>query len=561
MSKIVKLPPDVVSKIAAGEVIERPSFAVKELIENSIDASATAITITIEESGLRRIQIIDNGEGMSRKDLEIAFLPHTTSKIKNEDELIGIKTLGFRGEALSSLAAISSLTLQSRTKNDSVGTTIEIRQGKVEHIGSVGIPIGTIVTVDHLLSPVPARKKFLKSLKTEFRQISDVVLHFALAYHTIHFTHTHNKKTIFDLPIKQDERERLRFILGDTVEHMVPVAFSDSYLTLSGFIGKPQAASKNNQKQFLFINKRAVSDKLISLAVKESFGTLLPSSATPIFVLHLTLPFEIVDVNIHPRKEQVSFINARMIFDLIKQAVLETLMHHNITYHVPSFDNSIRKGETTSFSGQLLKETILPWNRTDIGKITTTTSLLQIYQTYILVTTKEGLVIIDQHAAHERILFEQFLKAFENEKKKKTTYPLSNPLKLSLSFSEKQLIEEYPDIFENLGFSLEHFGGNTYIIRHIPVIFKGRKIEKIIKDMLSDLADERGIKTIDTTSKRMLSFLSCRAAVKAGDVLTQQQMKTILKDLEKSPNNTTCPHGRPTRIEIPLAILHRHFKR
>lgn len=562
MNKIIKLPPDVVAKIAAGEVIERPSFAVKELIENSIDASATAITITIEESGLRRIQIIDNGEGMSRKDLEIAFLPHTTSKLQHEDELTGIKTLGFRGEALSSLAAISSLTLQSRTKNDPVGTTIEIQQGRVEHIGSVGIPVGTIVTVDHLFSPVPARKKFLKSLKTEFRQISDVVLHFALAYPTIHFTLTHNKKTIFDLPAKKDDRERNAIVFGnDIVVHLIPLSFFDSYLTISGYIGKPQVASRNNQKQFLFINNRAISDKMIALAVKESFGTILPSSTTPVFRLHLTLPFETVDVNVHPRKEQVSFINVRMIFDLVKQAVSETLLHNNISYHFEPFDTSLREGETTSPSATLLKETILPWNRTDIGKITGTTPLLQIHQTYILAVTKEGLVLIDQHAAHERILFEQFTKAFENEKKKKTAYPLPHPLKLSLSFSEKQLIEEHKDTFEQLGFSLEHFGGNTFIIRYIPLLFKGRRIEKIIKDMLSDLSDERGIKTIDTTSKRMLSFLSCRAATKSGDVLSEAQMKTILKDLEKSPNNTTCPHGRPTRIEIPLAILHKHFKR
>lgn len=562
MNKIVTLSPDVIARIAAGEVIERPAYAVKELVENAIDANASAITIHIEESGLKRMQVIDNGEGMSSVDLEIAFLPHTTSKIRHEDELIGVKTLGFRGEALSSIASISDLTIQSRTKKNQGGTTIEIRQGRVAHRGKIGMPFGTIVTVNGLFSPVPARKKFLKSLKTEFRQITDVVLHFALSYPTIHFTLTHNKKTIFDLPAKKDEKERLAIVFGDDMfSHFLPITFSDSYLTVSGFIGKPQVASRNNQRQFIFVNQRVVSDKLISLAVKESFGTLLPSSATPVFRLHFTLPYEMVDVNVHPRKEQVSFINGRLIFDLVKQAVSETLTNNNITYHVTPFDNSLQKGETTSFSAKSLKDVVLPWNRTDIGKITSTTPLLQIHQTYILAVTKEGLMLIDQHAAHERILFEQFTKAFENEKKKKTAYPLPHPLKLSLSFSEKQLIEEHKDTFEQLGFSLEYFGGNTFIIRHIPLLFKGRRIEKIIKDMLSDLSDEREIKTIDTTSKRMLSFLSCRAATKSGDVLSEAQMKIILKDLEKSPNNTTCPHGRPTRIEISLGTLHKYFKR
>lgn len=562
MNKIIKLPPDVIAKIAAGEVIERPAYAVKELIENAIDANATSIIVNIEESGLRRIQVIDNGEGMTREDLELSFLSHTTSKITNNNELIGVKTLGFRGEALSSIAAISNLTIQSRQKNDPSGTTIEIRQGRVEHVGKVGMPIGTIILVDELFSPVPARKRFLKTQKTEFRIISDIILHFILSYPTIHFVLTHNKNPVFDLPAKKDERERLSIVFGEDVfEHFLPLLFSDSYVKISGFIGKPQIAGRNNQRQFLFINKRVVSDKLISLAVKESFGTLLPSTSSPVFKLHLSLPFEMVDVNVHPRKDQVSFVNSRMIFDLVKQAVTETLLQNNITYSVDTFDNTIRKGETTSFSGQLLRDAILPWNRTGIGKISATTPLLQIHQTYILGGTKDGLILIDQHAAHERILFEQFSEAFENAKKQKISYPLPNSIKLPVSLSEKQLIEEHQKTFENLGFFLEDFGSNTLLIRSIPILFKGRKIEKIIKDMLIDLSQERGIKSMDISSQRMLAFLSCRAAVKSGDTLNTSQMKTIIKDLETSPNNATCPHGRPTRIDISLDLLHKYFKR
>jgi DNA mismatch repair protein MutL len=561
MQKIVKLPVDVIAKIAAGEVIERPAYAVKELIENAIDAHANSITITIEESGLRRIQVSDDGEGMSKEDVEIAFLPHTTSKINDEHELMSIKTLGFRGEALSSIAAISHMSIKSRTKNDPSGTIIEMKQGRVEHFGSVGTPPGTIVTVDELFSTFPARKKFLKTAKTEFRHITDVVLHFALSYPTIHFTLIHNKKTIFDLPAKNDERERLRLIFGDVLEHLLPFSFTDSYLTLSGYIGKPQIASKNNQRQFLFVNKRAVSDKLISLAVKESFGTLLPSSTTPVFSLHLTLPYEVVDVNVHPRKEQVSFVNARMIFDLVKQAVSETLTNSNIVFHVDMFGDSLRKGETTSFSGKVLKDIVLPWNRTDIGNISSTAPLIQIHQTYVLAVTKEGLLLIDQHAAHERILFEQFVKEFEKAKKVKKVYTLAKPIRISLSLTEKQIIDEYKQVFEDIGFSLEYFGNNTFLIRHIPVIFKGRRIEKIIKDMLLDLSESIGIKKIDITSKKMLAFLSCRAAVKSGDVLSVKQMERIVSDLEKTENNETCPHGRPTQIAFSLDLIHKYFKR
>lgn len=561
MQKIKKLSLEIVSKIAAGEVIERPAYAVKELIENAIDAGATVITIHIEQSGLRRIQVIDNGEGMSKEDLQLSFLAHTTSKINDTAELVGIKTLGFRGEALSSIAAISNLTIQSRQRDNASGTVIEIEKGRVEHIGSIGMPPGTIVTVDDLFYPVPARKKFLKSEKTEFRHITDIVLQFVLSYPLIHFQLTHNKKTIFDLPGKKNERERVSLVFGEIVDHFLPVSFSDSYLSILGFIAKPHMALRNNQKQYLFVNNRAVSDRLISLAVKESFGTLLPSSSTPLFHLQLSIPYEAVDVNIHPRKEQVNFINRRLIFDLVKQAVLETLTNNNITYHVETIDTTIRIGETTSLSALTLKDIVLPWNRTDNEKIEKSIPFLQIHQTYILAVTKNGMLLIDQHAAHERILFEQFLQIFEKKKKEKKIYSMPKPYTLPVSLSEKQLIEEHIEIFKELGFLLEDFGKNIFLIRQIPDLFKGRRIEKIIKDMLADLSENAGLKNIDITSKRMLAFLSCRAAVKAGDVLSENQIKKIVDDLEKTKNNETCPHGRPTKIVFPLATLHKYFKR
>jgi DNA mismatch repair protein MutL len=367
---------------------------------------------------------------------------------------------------------------------------------------------------------------------------------------------------ILDIPAKKDIKQRLSIVFGQNdLEDFLPINFSDSYFTLSGYIGKPHIASRSNQKQFLFVNNRSVSDKLIALAVKESFGTLLHSSATPLFHLHITLPFEVVDVNVHPRKEQISFMNSRLIFDLVKQAISETLLRHNITYSLNTFDASITKGETTSFSASVLKETVLPWNRVDIGRAINKTPLLQIHQTYILAVTENGFVLVDQHAAHERILFEQFSKKFDKEKQKKHLYVLPKPVKISVSVAESQLVEEYSDVFENLGFSFEHFGTGTIIIRHIPQLFKGRKLEKIIKDMMIDLSEIQTVKKIDIASKRMLSFLSCRAAVKAGEILSQQEMETILTDLKKAGNNETCPHGRPTRIMLSLETLHKYFKR
>lgn len=564
MQKIQKLPQHIVSKIAAGEVIERPSFAVKELLENSIDAGASVIEVHVEESGLKRITIIDNGEGMSKEDLFESFKPHTTSKIVSEDELLSIKTLGFRGEALSSIAAISTMSLKTRTPQSPGGTVVTLRNGVLENSAPVGMPVGTIVTVDQLFSSVPARKKFLKSAKTEFRHITDVIMHFALSYPKIHFVLTHNKKTVLDLPRKDRLEERIQLLFGEALfEQLMPLSFEDGYIRIEGYIGRPQVTSRNNQRQYIFVNNRHVSDKLIALAAKEGYGTLLPASSTPVFQLRITLPFEAVDVNVHPRKELVNFLNKKAVFDAIKLAITQTLAENNVTFHLAKFkqESSAKRGETTSFAGSLLKETVLPWNRVAVGERVAGFPLIQAHQTYLITSVKEGIALYDQHAVHESILYEQFVKAFSETKKKKEVYSLSKPFPLHLSLLEKQVLEEYMEVFTHVGFSFEPFQGNTFLIRDIPVIFKGRKVEKIIRDMLDDLSQFEGVKHIDTASQRMLAFLSCRAAVKAGDVLPVKQREQLIKQLEKTQHNVTCPHGRPTKIILTKEQLASFFKR
>ncbi len=562
MSSIIVLPQEIVSKIAAGEVIERPCYAVKELIENALDAKASVIEVHVEESGLKRIMVIDNGQGMSKEDLKLCFLPHTTSKIKSIEELVCIKTLGFRGEALASIAAISNLTIQSRTKDTVGGTVVELNKGKVEKIAPVGMPVGTIITINQLFGPVPARKKFLKSLQTEFRHITDTVMHYALSHPQIHFVLTHNKKTVFDLAKKDTSLERIKLLLGTEFwEHVVPVEFEDSYIKVSGFLGKPQIASKNNHKQYIFVNNRQVTDKLISLAVKEAFATLLPSSYTPVFVLFLTLPHETVDVNVHPRKEQIAFVNPKQFFDTVKLAIVQTLQEHNLTFRLAMFkEESAKVSETQSFTGKLLKEIVLPWNTGSLQSTYQNADIIQIHKTYLLTTTKESVVITDQHAAHERILYEQFVQAFEKQKQQKQNYQLPKQKRIELSLAEGQLFEEFKDIFTNFGFDITT-NKTSIVIKKIPLVFKGRRIEKIIHDMVDDLQNERGVQSIDRVTQRMLAYLSCRSAIMAGEVLTKQQAKRLLKELENLPNNSTCPHGRPTRTTISIKQLSRFFKR
>ena len=564
MQKISYLPDELIAKIAAGEVIERPAYAVKELLENSLDADADVIEIHIEESGLKRIIIQDNGMGMSKEDLAICFYPHTTSKITDQETLLGIQTLGFRGEALSSIAAISQMSIQSRTSEEIGGTKIEISENTSGQLVPSGMPKGTIVTVTNLFHSIPARKKFLKSAATEFRHITDVIIHYALIYPSVHFVLTHNQKTVLDLPKKKSFEERIQILLGSSFyDELIPLSYEDGYLKITGFIGRPQLSSKQNQKQYIYVNKRSVTDRVISLAVKESFGSLLPASSTPVFLLDITLPSEMIDVNVHPRKEQIGFINSQHIFDSIKSCVTQALNEHNLTFRMAKYkqEHSAKIGETTSFAGDLLKKSVLSSIKNYNQKIDNDSSIVQIASTYIVSEGDENLLILDQHAVSERILYEEFLNEFEHEKNTKITFELSPPLPLTFSVTDSQIVEEFQELLTKAGFTLEPFQGTTYLLISAPRYCKGRKIEKIVDELIDDLSQETGLKTVDGRTQRMLAFLACRTAVKAGELLTTNEMRRLQKTLANTKNNTTCPHGRPTHMEISKRELDKMFNR
>ncbi len=563
-TKIIKLPTDVIAKIAAGEVIERPAFAVKELLENALDAQADTVAIHIEEAGLRRITVIDNGEGMSKEDLQECFKLHTTSKLSSIDHLSHIETLGFRGEALASIAAISDMIIRSRPKKSVAGTQIELENGKIKEIVPVGMPKGTNVTVANLFHSVPARKKFLKSAKTEFRHIVALVTNNALANPNVHFTLTHNKKTVFDLPKVNNSLERIKLLLGaKTFANLLPFSYQDNYVTISGFLSKPQERTFSITKQFLFVNKRKVADKLISLAVKDAYGTLLDPKSLPVFVLFVSLPYEFVDVNVHPRKEFVRFADTQLLTETIHRAVSETLTKNNLTFYD---DTGIEFGLTDdkltkSFAGRILKENQIPWDIRPRNEFGSFAEIIQVHNLYLIAQTRFGIALIDQHAAHERILYEQFKEAFHKEQQKSPQYHLSKPVTLELSLSEKELLEEHSHILNNLGIEIEQFTGNTYLVNAVPLIFQDRKPNELIMEMLSDLEKNGRTQSVDEVSKKMIAYLACRAAVKAGESLTKKQAKELVEKLEATNNNATCPHGRPTKIIIDIEQLHRMFKR
>ncbi|QQG44384.1 MAG: DNA mismatch repair endonuclease MutL [Candidatus Roizmanbacteria bacterium] len=554
MKKIHQLSPDIIAKIAAGEVIERPAFAVKELIDNAVDSGASFIKINIDKAGLERITVTDNGGGMSKDDIAECFKPHTTSKIKVLDDLNHIFTLGFRGEALSSIAAISDLIIKSRTTKDTQGNLVELQRGKLKDILPIGIPSGTTIMVDNLFYSVPARKKFLKSDQTEFRHILDIVIGSVLAYPKIRFSLTHNNKLIFDLP-PQDILKRIKTLLGDsTFNYLLPLNYKDSYVRISGFISTPQITTQTQSKNFIFINQRKVTDKLISLAVKESYGNLIEPNVYPVFILFLSLPYEIVDVNVHPRKEQVSFVDARLVFDAVNKAVSQTLAKNNLTFRNLIHSNSAM---TKSFAGVLLKNAVLP--KEDIGQIIKSSDIIQVHNTYLITQTRHGILVIDQHAAHERILYEEFCQAFQ--KHKKEIFHLPTSIILDLSLSEGELLEENIDVLKDLGFEIEKFKENLFKVYAIPLLFKDRDCQKLVMEILDDIMQNKDPKKVDEQSNRMIEYLACRAAIKAGDKLTKQECKDLLEKLEKTKSNYTCPHGRPVKIEMTVYELSKYFKR
>ena len=570
--KIFPLPQQIVAQIAAGEVIERPVYAVKELIENSLDAGADSLIVTIEDSGLKKITVTDNGEGISKEDLLESFKPHTTSKLTSEEGLSHISTLGFRGEALASIAAVSSMTIASKTIGETAGVIVEVREGTVGKLSPIGMPVGTSITVQNLFGAVPARKKFLKSKRTEFRHIMDLMTQTALAYPQVHLQLSHNGKIIFDLPKTIDVLERVPLLLGNTTyANILPLSYEDSYVSISGFLTKPDSASRSSHKQFIFINQRRVVDRLILSAVKDAYGTLLESTAYPVCILFFSLPYEFVDVNVHPRKEEVRFADNQLINEAVYRTVKQTLAEHNLIFQPRNFKGwglsdgedkpkSWRVGSVDSYAGRLLKEKRVPW---DIRTVAESVSgdLLQIHSLYLLSPTKFGMTIVDQHAAHERILYEQFLEEFQKQKKNRPQFILSKPVLIDMSFSEGELIKEHIPLLEQAGFTIEHFKANTFFVRAVPLLFQDRNIAELLSELLADLLQEKKPRDLDTVSRRMIAYLACRGAVKAGDRLTRKQAKDLLEKLAQTPNNATCPHGRPTKVAIDLQKLHKMFKR
>lgn len=554
MPSIKPLPDSLVKKIAAGQVVERPSSVVKELVENSIDAKALNVKVEIENGGVSLIRVTDDGQGMYEKDLLESFKSHTTSKISKEDDLFTLATMGFRGEALSSIASVSQVIIKSRPQGEISGTIIELNEGEMVRQGSIGMPNGTSVSVKGLFYDLPARLKFLKPPSTEFRYIADVMINFAIANPHVGFFLSHNKRIVLDLPSDQTVAERIHMLLGPEMsENIIPVSFEDAHFRVSGFVTRPQVASPIKSKQHFFVNRRPVKDKLVASSVKDAYGTLLPPRNYPPFVLFFELPTSMVDVNIHPKKEKVAFTDPEFVYELFQRAVTQVFDREDVGYeYAGDVDDSLDYYDDLSKVLDVGADEYLAFDKE--------VPIVQLHKLYLLKQTKNGILLVDQHAAHERVLYESLLEDFKR-KGMNNVRELSKPVTFDLAVSDSEALTEYLDEFEKLGFGIIGFGRNTFKLSALPQLVSKESAVEIIEEILESLKEGRGVKTLNTTVKHILSTMACKNAIKSGDYLNAEQREKLLEDLERSKTKYTCPHGRPVKMELTLNELARMFKR
>jgi DNA mismatch repair protein MutL len=580
------LPVEVASQIAAGEVVERPASVVKELIENSIDAEATLIDITIENAGKRLIQITDNGIGIPANELVKAVARHATSKLRTADDLAHINTLGFRGEALASIGSISRMTLKSHVLGTDVGAQIRVDAGVADPVTPIGIPIGTVVRVEDLFFNVPARLKFLKHDTTERRHIDSLVTRYALAYPTVRFNLRQENRSSLQTTGNGDRREVLSALYGvDIAKQMVEViADPMGDLSVSGFVSPSGLTRSNRHEISFFVNKRPVFDTSLTAALLQAYHTLLMVGRFPMAVMFIDMKSDDVDVNVHPTKAEVRFRSSDVVFRNVQHAVRRALLAHT---PVQNIDNQLRwSGKSTigpssekvdltwGMAADLQAEMIRPEEKVSVTESiqlpTTRIPLMrligQIASTYLVAEGPDGLYLIDQHAAHERVLFEKFM-SLRSEREMQLdrddsipSQALLEPVVVEFPPASARLIDEQLPVLRKLGFQVEPFGPGIYQMRTIPSILTGMDAQSALRVLVEDFEEDE-LPLQSQFEARIIARVCKRAAVKAGQTLSLSEQQALLRDLESCQAPRTCPHGRPTMIHLSVDLLERQFGR
>lgn len=571
------LPPEVASKIAAGEVVERPASVVKELLENALDAGAKHISIHVEAAGKRLIEVSDDGAGILPSELPLAVSRYATSKLSNAADLFRITTLGFRGEALASIAAVSRLTLVSRPAESETGAKITVEGGQVGPIEMLGAPLGTLVRVENLFYNVPARMKFLKSDLTERRLIEELVSRYALAYPHVRIHLYINGALSLQTSGNGAAREVLATLYGVQIaRQMFEVLAEEEGLSVNGFISPISITRSNRREITFFVNGRWIQDTALTAALLQAYHTLLMVGRYPLAILFLKLPPETVDVNVHPTKAEVRFRDRDRLFSGVQRAVRRALMAYSPVAELKTWQNQHQSSLRASSSWQVESiDNRQPWTPRPAAPETESTvkpltqavlpsqsaSLLrpigQVATAYLVAEGPDGLYLIDQHAAHERILYERFMAQRQAQI---PVQVLLEPTVIELPPASAPLLHEQLPMLASLGFQVEPFGSNTFLVRGVPAIFTeidpAATLRALVEDFEEDETPLRG-----ESEARLIARICKRAAIKAGQVLSLEEQKALLQDLEACQSPRTCPHGRPTMIHLSVDLLERQFGR
>jgi DNA mismatch repair protein MutL len=674
MGRIHVLSEQVANKIAAGEVVERPASVVKEMLENSLDAGATRIKISVEAGGKKLIQIVDNGCGMVRDDAMLAFERHATSKIKDAEDLLSVATLGFRGEALPSIASVSRLRLETRAEDEAAGTVIEINGGKIARVEEAGLPLGTSITVRDLFFNTPARKKFLKSESTELSHIASLVTHYALAHPEKHFELHSSTNAMLVAPPVAGYSERVYQVFGkETLDQLIPVAARQALehvglpqpppwrraesaesedsgsessragapaphkdpgeMRVHGFVSKPEIQKLNRNSIFVFVNGRLIRDRLVQHALTEAYRNIIPPTVYPVVLLFLELPAGEVDVNVHPSKTEVRFRQQSVMHDFVRDSVRAALMKAR---PVPQFVAEMRAHATASqaltpgaltpgaewepssgaasavqaswpathepaadggvilqapipppvsqrfqFEGGIAVEAnaavslarpvdAIPDNgcapaldvsaeEPTLSSLGTLKPLGQIRNSFILAVNEDGLWIVDQHVAHERVLFERVLK--QRAEQKVESQRLLMPIVLELSPAQQAVFAEISDELQHNGFEAEPFGARSVAVKVAPAGVEAAAVEHMLHELLDQFSREEQSLNLEKIRARIAASIACHAAIKVNMPLEQNKMEWLLAELAKTDHPMSCPHGRPVVLRYSVKDIQKAFKR
>lgn len=607
MSQIHLLSPRLANQIAAGEVVERPASVVKELLENSLDAGATRLEVDVEQAGIKLIRIRDDGDGIEKDDLPLALSRHATSKIYELEDLEAVASLGFRGEALASISSVSRLTLTSRRIGSEHAWQVQTEGRDMSaQLSPAAHPQGTTVEMRDLFFNTPARRKFLKTENTEFKHLEEVVKRLALSRFDVAFQLKHNGRVIHQLKpasVKAEQERRVAAVCGPAfVDQSLHVDMNAeaSGLSLRGWIGLPTFSRSQADLQYFFVNGRMIRDKLVTHAVRQAYADVLFHGRHPAYVLYLELDPALVDVNVHPTKHEVRFREGRLVHDFIFRSIhrvigeirpdassvpaLQELTAVETTSE-QKFDQQYmplhQPREISGVNEQLASYGQLHQNRTfsqpSSGGFSTSPSVIafesddmaeipplgyavaQLHGIYVLSQNKEGLVLVDMHAAHERIVYERLKLACEAEGVR--SQPLLVPVSVALSVREADAAEEFDALFEKLGFELARMGEETIVIRQVPVTLAKANVEQLLRDVLSDMLMFGSSRRLEEHMNELLATMACHGAVRANRQLTLPEMNSLLRDMEATERSGQCNHGRPTWTQLSMTELDKLFMR